>query len=94
MARSTAARRHAPMRSQLGSPRVRHAGLRAERAGHLTPGCAACGSDRLTEISMTLTDGSQVQFRSCQVCEHRTWSNAQEDILPLAGVLTRARKPR
>ncbi|MGZ4665237.1 MAG: hypothetical protein ACXV5Q_09405 [Frankiaceae bacterium] len=90
MARSTApARRRAPMRSTL-----RPGGLRAERAARLTHGCAACGSDRLTEISMTLTDGSQVRFRSCQVCEHRTWSDAEEDVLSLAGVLTRTRKPR
>ncbi len=90
MARSTApARRRASMRSTL----ARHGGLRAEPAARLTQGCAACGSDRLTEISMTLTDGSQVRFRSCHVCEHRTWSDAK-DVLPLAGVLTRARKPR
>ena len=91
MAQSTApARRRASMRSTL----VRHGGLRAERAARVTRGCAACGSDRLTEISMTLTDGSQVRFRSCQVCEHHTWIDAEEDVLPLAGVLTRARKPR
>jgi hypothetical protein len=43
---------------------------------------------------MTLTDGSRVRFSSCQVCEHRTWRNAQEGVMSLDGVLTRARKPR
>ena len=91
MARSSApTRRRAPTRA----PMLRHGGLRPERAGRLAPGCAACGSERLTEISMTLTDGSRVHFSSCHVCEHRTWRNAQEGALSLDGVLTRARKPR
>ena len=85
---SAPARRCAPM------PLLRHGGLRPERARRPARGCAACGSERLTEISMTLTDGSRVHFSSCHVCEHRTWRNAQEGAMSLDGVLTRARKPR
>ena len=35
--------------------------------------CRACGSERVTSISMALTDGSPVEFTSCHRCEHRTW---------------------
>jgi hypothetical protein len=37
-------------------------------------GCRACGSPRVTQIAMSLTDGSPVEFVSCHNCEHRTWS--------------------
>ena len=39
--------------------------------------CRACGSDRVTAIAMTLTDGSPVDFASCHRCEHRTWRAGQ-----------------
>jgi transcription elongation factor Elf1 len=53
--------------------------------------CRSCGSDRVTQIGMTLTDGSKVQFAFCRVCEHRTWV---EDDAPVAfnRVLDKTRK--
>ena len=62
MARSTATP-HVP----LGSLTQRGA-----RAG---ASCRACGSERVTSISMSLTDGSPVSFTSCHRCEHRTWED-------------------
>ena len=60
--------------------------------------CAACSSDRVTELSMTLTDGTPVRFVSCRTCEHRTWISADMETagstLPIAQVLDRARKIR
>lgn len=53
--------------------------------------CRSCGSERLTSLAMTLTDGSPVTFLSCHNCEHRTWAH---DGTPLAfaDVLNRATK--
>ena len=53
--------------------------------------CPSCGSGRLTELVMTLTDGTPVTFRSCHNCEHRTWG-AEGSTLELSDVLTRATK--
>jgi hypothetical protein len=54
--------------------------------------CAACGGDRLTEIAMTLTDGSPVRFRSCRKCEAKSWEQGGDD-LSLTSVMDKARKP-
>jgi len=35
--------------------------------------CDECGSERVTAIAMTLTDGSSVHFASCHRCETRWW---------------------
>lgn len=69
-------------------------GLRAEPS--LTRGiaCEGCGSDRITRISMTLTDGTPVDFTSCHTCEHRTWRESAGNALALDGVLQRTRKTR
>ena len=61
--------------------------------------CAACGSERVTELAMTLTDGTPVDFVSCHNCEHRTWraSSAADGpavVLSTDEVLDRTRKPR
>lgn len=53
--------------------------------------CTACGSGRITRISMTLTDGSPVDFTSCHDCEHKLWSDHRGD-LALTGVLDRTRR--
>jgi hypothetical protein len=53
--------------------------------------CVACGSTRLTEISMTLTDGTPVRFASCRRCEHRSWSDGSAT-LPVESVLSKATK--
>jgi hypothetical protein len=57
------------------------------------PTCGACGSIRVTEITMTLGDGSAVDFTSCHHCEDRSWT---QDGRPLerAAVLGRAGKPK
>jgi len=56
--------------------------------------CPVCGSDRLTELAMTLTDGTPVRFSSCRACEHRIWQGVEGDVLPITQVLDRTRKPR
>ena len=53
--------------------------------------CSVCASTRVTEISMTLTDGTPVAFMSCHACEHKTWRDAGEE-LALDRVLTKAKK--
>lgn len=55
--------------------------------------CRECGGDRLTEIAMTLTDGSPVRFRSCRKCEAKSWEQGG-DALPLEAVMDKARKPK
>jgi hypothetical protein len=58
--------------------------------------CVSCGSDRVTELAMTLTDGTPVDFVSCHACEHRTWRRADGEpvVLSTDEVLDRARKLR
>ncbi len=53
--------------------------------------CAACASTKVTAITMTLTDGTIVDFASCHRCEHKSWTQAGEP-LPVATVLARATK--
>lgn len=55
--------------------------------------CPACGGGRVTEIGMTLTDGSPVRFWSCRGCEAKSWEQGG-DSLPLAEVMDKARKPQ
>ncbi|MBV9870338.1 MAG: hypothetical protein JO214_06920 [Frankiaceae bacterium] len=55
--------------------------------------CPSCGSARLTSLSMTLTDGTPVNFSSCHNCEHRVWADEQGS-LAFADVLTRATKKK
>ncbi len=55
--------------------------------------CRACGSDRVTRISMNLTDGSPVEFTSCHRCDHRRWTElGSASALPVDRVLDRTRK--
>lgn len=53
--------------------------------------CHACGSTRVTRLSMNLTDGTPVEFTSCHRCEHRTWEHAG-DTLDVGSVLDRTRR--
>lgn len=55
--------------------------------------CPACDSERVTELTMTLTDGSSVDFLSCHRCEHKRWTQGGR-ALELATVLGKARKDR
>ena len=53
--------------------------------------CGACASTRVTAITMTLTDGSVVDFASCHACEHKTWRQAGLT-LDIAAVLVKTQK--
>lgn len=53
--------------------------------------CASCSSSRVTEITMTLTDGSLVDFVSCHACETKTWKQNGVD-LNINDVLGKAQK--
>ena len=53
--------------------------------------CSVCTSHRVTAITMTLTDGSVVDFSSCHACEHKTWRQAGE-ALDIATVLVKTQK--
>ncbi|MDT7571487.1 MAG: hypothetical protein QOE05_1661 [Actinomycetota bacterium] len=53
--------------------------------------CSTCASTRITEITMTLTDGSIVDFVSCHACETKTWKQAGTD-LDITTVLGKAKK--
>ena len=53
--------------------------------------CPECGSERVTALAMTLTDGTPVEFASCHDCEHRHWAHEGE-VLAFADVITRSTK--
>jgi hypothetical protein len=53
--------------------------------------CPECGSDRVTALAMTLTDGTPVRFSSCHRCEHRHWSH-EGRALSFTDVIERATK--
>lgn len=53
--------------------------------------CTTCASSRVTEITMTLTDGSIVDFVSCHSCEHKTWTQGGRP-LHIDAVLGKAQK--
>jgi DNA-directed RNA polymerase subunit M/transcription elongation factor TFIIS len=55
--------------------------------------CPSCGSNRLTALAMTLTDGTPVRFSSCHECEHRSWSHEGSQ-LEFADVIARATKQK
>jgi hypothetical protein len=53
--------------------------------------CESCGSTRVTSITMTLTDGSVVDFASCHACERKSWKQ-EGRTLPISVVLGKAQK--
>ena len=53
--------------------------------------CTVCSSTRVTSITMTLTDGSVVDFASCHSCEHKRWTQEGRE-LDIATVLGKAKK--
>ncbi len=53
--------------------------------------CTACAGTRVTHLTMTLTDGSVVDFASCHSCEHKSWTQAGTG-LDVADVLRKAQK--
>ncbi|MCU1593972.1 MAG: hypothetical protein JWO12_1364 [Frankiales bacterium] len=55
--------------------------------------CAQCSGTRVTHITMTLTDGSVVDFASCHSCEHKTWTESGHG-LAVTDVLRKATKTK
>ena len=53
--------------------------------------CVQCAGHRVTHITMTLTDGSVVEFASCHSCEHKTWTESGTG-LDVSAVLKKAQK--
>lgn len=53
--------------------------------------CARCSGSRVTAITMTLTDGSSVEFTSCHSCEAKSWRQAGHE-LDITTVLGKAQK--
>lgn len=53
--------------------------------------CRECGSLHVTRLTMSLTDGTPVEFTSCHRCEHRSWEHAGSE-LTMQSVLDRTRK--
>ena len=53
--------------------------------------CVHCASTRITAITMTLTDGSPVNFVSCHACEVKSWRQHGVE-LDIATVLRKAKK--
>ena len=51
--------------------------------------CQECSSTALTEISITMADGSVVDFTSCHSCEAKSYRSGGEE-LPLDRVLSLA----
>ncbi len=61
------------------------------RPSHTLTMCTHCGSNQVTELSMTVADGSLLSLSSCHRCEGRTWREGQT-VLALSEVLARAHK--
>ena len=55
--------------------------------------CPKCTSVRLTQIGMTLTDGTPVQFTSCHSCQYRAWTD-NGTALPIDRVLAKTQRNR
>ena len=55
--------------------------------------CTACAGSRVTAITMTLTDGSVVDFASCHTCEHKGWTQGGQP-LDISTVLRKAHKEK
>ncbi len=53
--------------------------------------CTRCSGTRVTSITMTLTDGSSVDFASCHSCEGKSWTSGGQE-LDISTVLGKAQK--
>lgn len=67
-------------------------GSLTQRTHRTAASCAACGSGHVTRLSLSLTDGTPVDFTSCHRCEHRAWSRTTGDLIAVDTVLEHARK--
>ena len=63
----------------------------ATAPAHTLAVCGTCGGNRVTSITMTLTDGSVVDFASCHACERKSWKQAGQT-LDIGVVLGKAQK--
>ena len=77
---------------RTASPSTQPASLTQAGVNH-SGQCPECGSDRVTALAMTLTDGTPVRFASCHRCEHRHWSH-EGRALSFSDVITRATKTK
>jgi Zn ribbon nucleic-acid-binding protein len=66
-------------------------GSLTQREDRATATCPVCTSARVTQLGMHLTDGTPVDFVSCRVCGHKTWSHDGIE-LSVSDVLDRTRK--
>ncbi len=79
MARSAATRPSLPL------------GSLTQREARTVAACASCESPRVTTLSMHLTDGTPVDFASCRICGHKSWSHDGVE-LTVTEVISRTRK--
>ena len=79
MARSAATRPSLPL------------GSLTQREARSAASCASCSSPRVTSLAMNLTDGTPVDFVSCRVCGHKSWSHDGVE-LTVSDVIARTRK--
>lgn len=66
-------------------------GSLTQREARTDAGCLACGSVRVTSLAMHLTDGTPVEFTSCRICSHKSWSHEGVQ-LTISQVIERTRK--
>ena len=53
--------------------------------------CGTCAGTKVTSITMTLTDGTAVDFTSCHSCETKSWKQGGLE-LDITTVLGKAQK--
>jgi hypothetical protein len=72
-------------------------GSLTQRSARTGRTCETCGDPRITEIAMTLTDGTPVAFTSCHHCETKSWRRLEPETqvdITFDTVLDHTRKPR
>ena len=80
-------------RSRSGAVPAAPLGSLTQREHRIDSTCSWCGSPRVTRLTMSLTDGTPVEFTSCHRCEHRSWVHGG-DALSVDNVLDRTRRTR
>lgn len=66
-------------------------GSLTQRDARSDSACTECASPRVTQLTMSLTDGTPVDFTSCRVCSHKSWSHDGIE-LTVTDILARTRK--
>ena len=85
------ARRARGARGRAAVVPPRPLGSLTQRDHRPSASCRGCGSEHVTRLAMSLTDGTPVEFTSCHRCEYRTWEHAG-DTLSVGSVLDRTRR--